>query len=1031
MSFEDFENTLKDLVASFKRRSAHGSTEAYDEQSLRNDFLNPFWRSLGWDLENKPSLPQSLRDVQIESRVDVAGKAKRADYIFRTDGISRFVCEAKAAGVDLLPRYAFQAQRYAFNLRVLTAVLTNFKTIQIFLVGAKPQLQAPFFRAKEWQFAEYTEKAREIWDLLSRDAVAGNSLERFIASQRKKPAEGRGRQGWLFAPTRIRTVDEAFLEEIETYRAVLARDLVTWNQGFAWDTYSINEAVQRIIDRVLFVRICEDRGIDTGRPLERILADWEEADPVRPRLYQMLVAHFRTLDTAFNGALFREHFSEALAVPDSFLSGIIADLSSEDSPYLFNTLSVDIIGSVYERFIGKTIHIRTGARPRVDVELKPEVRKAGGVYYTPQYIVNYIVEKSLGSLLEGRSPKEIAKIKVLDPSCGSGSFLIRVFERICEHYVRWYSEHPEQQREGNCFIDDSGSVHLTTHLKRQILLDNVFGVDIDAQAVEVSMLSLYLKILEDETRSTLSRQQRLFPRETFLPDLTRNIRLGNSLVGTDFLEGTEENVDNLNAFDWDIQFPEVMRRGKFDAIVGNPPYVTGEFIPDGQIAYLKEKYKSAVGKFDLYMTFLERAIQLRKRTGNVGFIIPNRFMVTRSGRGLRGILAKEPISEIVDFRNSRVFQKVTNYPCILLIQGNANTNTLTYRYCISKPQNEVKRANYKLASLTSAAWTFSDIEEKRLLSRINSGSRSVLGDVIARFSTGVQTGADKILTFTKEDIADKRLEPLYLRPFLRGRDIKRFHIGWRGKWIFWPYSSDTDEIVTLRELRSSAPNLFKIVVANRVKMRERVWFGQSAQELSGRWFGLMYREKDANFQKLHLVTPSLTYSPEFAMNSSGYRFTTGTAGVTGLIPVDVSRDNCFFLLGLLNSPVCAFFMRQTSPEFAGGFLKYTAPYLKQFPLPSFDPEDPEHQRIYKSIWKGARRLTQIASELSLARSDAQRSSRLAMYSGVERIINDGVARLYGLTADEVTAMAAKASPEFSLMDITSSLVEQENLPLLQ
>jgi len=249
MSFEDFENTLKDLVASFKRRSAHGSTEAYDEQSLRNDFLNPFWRSLGWDLENKPSLPQSLRDVQIESRVDVAGKAKRADYIFRTDGISRFVCEAKAAGVDLLPRYAFQAQRYAFNLRVLTAVLTNFKTIQIFLVGAKPQLQAPFFRAKEWQFAEYTEKAREIWDLLSRDAVAGNSLERFIASQRKKPAEGRGRQGWLFAPTRIRTVDEAFLEEIETYRAVLARDLVTWNQGFAWDTYSINEAVQRIIDR--------------------------------------------------------------------------------------------------------------------------------------------------------------------------------------------------------------------------------------------------------------------------------------------------------------------------------------------------------------------------------------------------------------------------------------------------------------------------------------------------------------------------------------------------------------------------------------------------------------------------------------------------------------------------------------------------------------------------------------------------------------------------------------------------------------
>ncbi len=324
--------------------------------------------------------------------------------------------------------------------------------------------------------------------------MGSGSLEKYISSLPKKPLKGKARQGWLITPERARTVDAEFLAYVEEQRELLAADLVRENRKHKWTSIDLNESIQRILDRVLFVRISEDRDIDTGRPLELILNDWESMQFGRPSLYSRLVAHFNRLDETFNGALFRSgHESETLTVSDDYLAGLIRDLSSEDSPYLFSTLPIEILGSVYERFIGKVVRVsKTG---RLKIEPKPEVRKAGGVYYTPRYVVNYIVEQTVGKLLDGKRPKEVERLRMLDPACGSGCFLIRVFERICEHYLRWYQEHPKDQRDELCYVDENGSLRLTTHLKRRIMLNNVFGVDVDYQAIEVTMLSLYLKLL--------------------------------------------------------------------------------------------------------------------------------------------------------------------------------------------------------------------------------------------------------------------------------------------------------------------------------------------------------------------------------------------------------------------------------------------------------------------------------------------------------------------------------------------------------
>ena len=766
-SFGSFKEELTLLVEAFHKNLSYYKSSAYDEPALRNDFLNRLWRALGWDLENRAALPQSLREVELETRVEIRGRKKRADYIFRTDGIDRFVCEAKKPKEELTSKYAYQVQRYAFNLKVLPALLSDFEELHVFIVGGKPDREAPWEAYFQWYFLEYLDRAQQIWDLLARENVAVGALDRFVASLPKKAVKGKPRQGWLIPRKRQRMVDAEFLTYIEEQREALAYDLVRENKKYPWDEPSLNEVIQRILDRILFVRICEDRDIDTGRSLERIVEEWQSIATGRQPLYPRLVGHFQSLDEPFNGALFRRgHESEKMRVSDAFLVNLIVDLSSEDSPYLFNTLPVEIIGSVYERFIGKVVRVTRGGR--VKIELKPEVRKAGGIYYTPSYIVHYIVEHTVGELLKGRSPKEVAKLKVLDPASGSGSFLIRAFERICEHYLKWFRDDAKREREDLCYRDNGGNLHLTTHLKRQIMLNNIFGVDLDPQAVEVTMLSLYLKILEGETRSSLGRQQRLFPKESFLPNLSKNIHLGNSLIEDDYFDlfTDEEERTRIRPLDWRAEFTGTIKAGGFDAVIGNPPYVRIQNIREyspGTAEYLQQHYESAKsGNFDIYVVFLEKALQLINPRGLASFILPNKFMHMKYGERLRKKLAAEKaVAEVVDFADSQVFGDGSTYTCILRTSKAPNESFRFTR--IQADPNELPGAlkNARFSTLSSSElgggpWALREGTSLALFRKC-SGQFPSLGELSEKIFQGVITGADPVFLFEDFRHYSKRL----------------------------------------------------------------------------------------------------------------------------------------------------------------------------------------------------------------------------------------------------------------------------------
>ena len=292
-----------------------------------------------------------------------------------------------------------------------------------------------------------------------------------------------------------------FLDEIETWREELARNLALRNPELS--SRELNFAVQFTIDRILFLRMCEDRGVEPSGQLRNL--------QYGPDVYNGLLGLYRKADERYNSGLFHFHkekdrsespgdLTPRLKIDDQVLQSIIRGLYSPESPYEFSALPVEILGRVYEQSLGKVV--RLTASHQANFEENPEVKKAGGVYYTPSTIVDSIVEQTVGRLLEGKTPKEAAGLTVLDPACGAGSFLLGAYRRLLEWRLKKYEESPDKHKK-ELFQASGGVWRLTTAEKKRILLNNIYGVDIDPRAVEVTRLSLLLTVLEGESRETI------------------------------------------------------------------------------------------------------------------------------------------------------------------------------------------------------------------------------------------------------------------------------------------------------------------------------------------------------------------------------------------------------------------------------------------------------------------------------------------------------------------------------------------------
>jgi len=758
---------IHQLVQRFEDNQKAYRTPTYNEAQLRQEFLNPFFESLGWDVANKKDYAVQYREVIHEDSIHIKGSpnAKAPDYAFRLGGKRIFFVEAKKPAEDIenTREFAYQLKVYAWNTQLPLSILTDFEEFAVYDCRSKPNRNdnPAAGRILYIRYDEYTERWDEIASIFSPKAIRKGAFDKYAEDNTAK-------RGTI-------KVDDAILQEIENWRLLLARNIALRNPQVA-NERQLNFAVQMTIDRVIFLRICEDRGIE---PQNQLFELGKGKD-----VYQGLVGLFQKADLKYNSGLFHfkgeagnknnvDAFTPLLVIDDKILKEIIKSLYYP-CPYVFKEIPVEILGQVYEQFLGKVIRLTSGHRAKV--EEKPEVRKAGGVYYTPRYIVNYIVKNTVGELLKGKTPNTASKLKIVDPACGSGSFLLGAFQYLMDWHEQYYLEHdPEKWTRGKApaiIQTADGDWQLTTAEKKRILVNNLHGVDIDSQAVEVTKLSLLLKVLEEETG------QLSLGFERALPDLNDNIKCGNSLIGCDYFEGQlipdEEEVARVNPFDWEKAFPQVFNRGGFDAVISNPPYIRIQTMREwasGEVDFYKMEYLSASkGNYDIYVVFIEQGLSLLSKQGKLGFILPHKFFQAQFASPIRQLIAKgKHIEKVVHFGSEQVFNNATTYTCLFFLSKSPLSefefikveNLDDHERLINDINNDRTNSDYEKSKLSQpetdgSEWHFFAGNSQIVLDRINQQPKK-LSDITRKIFVGLQTSADKIYVLKKLNSSENTL----------------------------------------------------------------------------------------------------------------------------------------------------------------------------------------------------------------------------------------------------------------------------------
>jgi hypothetical protein len=1001
-------NAICDLVDRFERNREAYRSSSYNETQLRREFLDPFFEALGWDVNNRNGYAEAYKDVIHEDAVKVGGATKAPDYSFRIGGTRKFFVEAKKPSVHIKedPAPAFQVRRYAWSAKLPLSIVTDFEEFAVYDCRIKPDKadKTSTGRTVYLTYNQYPEKWDDIAAVFSREAILRGSFDKYAESHKSKKGTAE--------------VDDAFLAEIEKWRDLLARNIALRNPSLS--TRELNFSVQRTIDRLIFLRICEDRGIEDYGALRSLI----NGANVYPRLREL----YYKADARYNSGLFHfrvekdvaespDKLTLDLVIDDKPLKEILRHLYYPDSPYEFAVLPSDILGQVYEQFLGKVIRLTAGHQ--AVVEDKPEVKKAGGVFYTPTYIVEYIVKNTVGKLLDGKTPKQAEKLKILDPACGSGSFLLGAYQYLLDWHLNWYTENEPTKwakaKQPVIYQGSGGEWRLTTASRKRVLLNNIYGVDIDSQAVEVTKLSLLLKVLEGETGESINKQLSLF-HERALPDLSSNIKCGNSLVGPDFYDQKqlsfidEEERYRVNIFDWQAEFAEIFKAGGFDAVIGNPPYVRAESLVEMK-GYLQSHFTSYDSGADLYAFFMEKGVRLLRDNGLFGIIVSSSFLRTRFAAPIRTWLKKNAtVERIVDFGGLPVFANAKDtYVCIPLLRKAALGETV--EVCnvtnLALPDLEayVSANSYTIPAgrLAVEAWSLKDDRETTVFAKVLTKGVPLGQYVEKKMFYGVKTGLNEAFELSSAEQATiYSAEPQsrgFIHTLLGGQDIRRYRLDGKNRHVVVIPSGWTRQVLssTAAADEQSAWKWFKAhhpILAGRLEP-----FAESARKRQDKgdfWWELRSCSYYEYFEKPKIIFPDITKAPRFFLDSDGY-YLTNTAYCLGI--------DDLYLLGILNSRLFWFAISHISIPFGirAGQYRYRLiyQYMEKVPIRPIDFSDPTDKSRHDRMVQLAEQMLSLHKQLTETRTGHDTTYIQRQIDTTDRQIDRLVYELYGLSEEDI------------------------------
>ncbi|MGR3310645.1 MAG: Eco57I restriction-modification methylase domain-containing protein [Candidatus Brocadiales bacterium] len=1003
-----------DLVERFERNIEAYRSQGYNETQVRSEFINPFFEALGWDVTNEAGYAEAYKDVIHEDAIKVGRATKAPDYGFRIGGTRKFFVEAKKPAIsvkgDINP--AYQLRRYAWSAKLPISILMDFEEFAAYdcRFRPKPNDKPSTGRILYMTYRDYTSRWEEIDSVFSKNAVLKGSFDKYAVSGKRKRGTSE--------------VDAEFLTEIETWRADLARNLALRNPNLT--VRDLNFAVQRTIDRIIFLRMCEDRGVEPYKQLKDLLSS--------ENIYKRLYGLYKLADDKYNSGLFHfkiekgraappDELTPALTIDDKVLKDIIQSLYYPESPYEFSVLSADILGNVYEQFLGKVIRLTAGHQARI--EDKPEVKKAGGVYYTPAYIVDYIVKNTVGKLCEGKSPRQIAKLRILDPACGSGSFLIGAYTYLLNYHRDWYVNDDPKKHTKKIYQGAGGQWFLTTQEKKLILLNNIYGVDIDSQAVEVTKLSLLLKVLEGENKDTLERQLKLW-RERALPDLASNIKCGNSLIGPDFYNNQQMNFLNeeehyrINVFDWEVEFPEIIKNGGFNAVIGNPPYLSirtmKEWAPI-EVEFYKKSYNAASkGNYDIYVVFVERCLSLLNKNGRLGFILPHKFFNAQYGEPLRDMLSQgKHLTHVVHFGDQQVFTGATTYTCLLFLQKSGSGKCQYIKVNdLSKWRNtgQATEGTIPAQDITKDVWNFTVGKSAKLFKKL-SKMLVKLGDVTDRIFQGLVTGADSVFIlsdvgngkyFSKTTQQYHRIEPDLMHLLCKGSvNLRRYYVNELTKSILFPYKSvqGRAELLSAKELAETYPYAWEYLRANRTVLESR----EHGKWKHDRWYAFGRSQNLSEMEQKKILTPSIAKFASYTLDSTNFYYFVGSGGGGGggygivLCPdVQVAYE---YILGLLNSRLLDMFLKSLSSTFSSRYYAYNRQYIEQLPIRTINFSDPDDKDRHDKMVGLVEGMLELHGRLKEVKMPYDKTRLQRQIDATDRQIDQLVYELYGLTEEDV------------------------------
>jgi hypothetical protein len=937
---------LARLVSNYLLNEQDYNSTSFNEAQLRQQYLDPFFEFLGWDVSNRQGYSEEYKEVIHEDSILVEGSKKAPDYCFKIGRERKFFVEAKKPGVDIRvdKPSAYQLRRYAWSAQMPYSLLTNFKYFAIYDTRNKPAADdhATNSRIAIYEINKISDWWEKFEDQFSKNKILRGGFQRALGQTSR---------------TGSTTVDIKFLEEIELWRHLLASDLRNKNRQLSAE--QLNTITQLTIDRILFLRICEDRGIEPLGQLKNRTSGKKK--------YEQLLTIFEGAQKRYNSGLFhikaeprqkhpQDELSRTALIGDEVLNNIIGSLYFPECPYEFSVFPPDMLGQVYEKFLGSQISF-SGLRG-IKVELKPEVKKSGGVYYTPTHIVHYIVEKSLSPLLTGSSSKDRPKLAVLDMACGSGTFLIEAYDFLLQWYLKWHSSNPKSKgvvkvprKDGKGF-----DLRLTIEERKRILIDHIYGVDIDEHAVEVARLSLLMKVVEDS--AVIPRQMEIGElRSPLLPDLYENIVCGNSLIGLDVYDMENVSLDNdeeikINAFDWASaqKFDKVLNKGGFDAVIGNPPYSYRSSTIEKLKPYYEQKFLVHQGNHDLYKYFLEKACSLLKKNGSLGQIVNASFLIQPQFEKLRQFLDVTLNFTEIDSMGSKVFPKVTIDTAIILAKKRSSMRRIASEYFDVREPSEpimlrsskVWTINQRRLSSTPAYaidWRLDDVGY-RLVQRLVTKLKCLQD--FCELSVGINTGSMKDKMVFQTNVNNT------LHPCVRGTGLKRYGDVTTTGWIAY-------DVALVRAAGKAGRSLPPEKFFNNPKL-------------------LVVRTRNVSLQRRIIAT----------IDTNNYYNLNRLSNILPMAGVDI-----YTILGFLNSQLVNWL-------FQTRFFNYEIKpvFLKELPIPT------GLDSTLSSLVKQRLSLSVTAGSAPQSQQDHSRNERKIQV--LEHMIESRVRKLYEITPEELS-----------------------------